>query len=69
MSTKGDLTGDGEEFDTDPPFWLPWGHGRCSCHKCGYTWIGVWAIGAPALTCPSCASNDTERTNESMRKL
>lgn len=44
-----------------------WCRGTVECITCGHFWIGVWALGCPALTCPNCEGTDTERTAETHR--
>lgn len=41
-----------------------WCYGMAECIMCGHEWIAVWPLGAEALECPSCSSDDTDRTAE-----
>ena len=39
----------------------PWCAGMAECLDCGRTWTAVWPLGADALECPSCSSDNTDR--------
>ncbi|MCL2874753.1 MAG: hydrogenase maturation nickel metallochaperone HypA [Betaproteobacteria bacterium] len=39
-----------------------WCSGTAECFECDYEWIAVWPLGADALECPECGSDDTDRT-------
>lgn len=38
--------------------------GPAECYDCGKQWRAVWPLGAEALHCPQCDSNNTDRTPE-----
>lgn len=39
----------------------PWCAGPAECLDCAHTWTAVWPLGAAALECPACQSDNTDR--------